>query len=95
VEFHFASSARDVNLDGRQTTALHSQVELFVSFAYSVALKTSHGEALATGRLKARANRADRDGQGFLLSAASTWVAGRTAGAALVFALRMARSERG
>jgi hypothetical protein len=43
VKFHFPGSARDVNLDGRQTTALHSQVELFVGFVYSVALQTSHG----------------------------------------------------
>jgi len=43
MEFQFSSSARDVNLDGGQTIALHSQVELFVSLANSVALKTCHG----------------------------------------------------
>jgi hypothetical protein len=58
VEFHFASSARDVNLDGGQTAALHSQVELFVSFVYPVPLKTCHGQASARGGLEARANEA-------------------------------------
>ena len=72
VKFQFPGSARDVNLDGGQTTALHSQVELFVSLAYSVALKTCHGGALAGGGLKARAGRANREGM--LLSAASTSV---------------------
>ena len=43
VKFHFSGSAGDVNLDAGQTTSLHSQVELFVSLAYSVTLKTCHG----------------------------------------------------
>ena len=76
MKFHFSGSARDVNPDGRQTTALHSQVELFVGLAYSVALKTCHSEASAGGGLKARATGANREvGEGFLLSAAWTPVA--------------------
>ena len=85
-----------MNLDGGQTTALHSQVELFVSFAYSVALKTCHSLASAGGGLKATANEANgKRTERSLVSAASTSVAGRIGGAALVFALRVAGSERG
>ncbi len=43
VKFEFSGSACDVNLDGGQSAPLHSQVELFVRFAYSVTLKTCHG----------------------------------------------------
>jgi hypothetical protein len=42
LHFDFSGPAIDVNLDGGQATALHSQVELFVNLAYSVALKTTH-----------------------------------------------------
>ena len=42
VKLEFSGSAGDVNPNGGQSTSLHSQVELFVSLAYSVALKTCH-----------------------------------------------------
>ena len=42
----FPGPASDLDFDGGQSTTLHSQVELFVSFAYSELLKTCHGEAL-------------------------------------------------
>jgi hypothetical protein len=43
VKFEFSGSACDVNLDGGQPAPLHSQVELFMNFSYSVTLKTLHG----------------------------------------------------
>jgi hypothetical protein len=43
VTFEFSGSSCDMNLDGGQPTRLHSQAELFVNFAYSMTLKTSHG----------------------------------------------------
>jgi hypothetical protein len=87
MEFHFSGSARDMDLDGGQTTALHPQVELFVSLAYSVALKTCHGSASAGGGLKATANeakgeRTDRT----LLSSATTSAASRDGAATSRFA---------
>ena len=42
VKLQFSCPARDVNLDRGQTIFLHSQLELFVSLAYSVTLKTCH-----------------------------------------------------
>ena len=57
MKFHFSGSARDVNLDGGQPTPLHSQVELFVSFAYSVTLKTCHGKGLVWQRTKSNGKR--------------------------------------
>jgi len=42
VKSQFSGSARDVDLDGGQTGPLHSQVELFMGFVWSVVLKTCH-----------------------------------------------------
>ena len=43
IKFQFPGPARDRNLNGGQPVALHSQMELFVSFVNSVALETIHG----------------------------------------------------
>ena len=43
VESEFSGSASNVNLNGRQTAPLHSQVELFMRFVNPVMLETSHG----------------------------------------------------
>ena len=43
VKFHFSSSSGDQNLNGRQPAPLHSQMELFMSFANPVVLETIHG----------------------------------------------------
>ena len=49
IESQFPGSARDDYFDGGQTAALHSQVELFVSFMGSVALETCHGSGSTSG----------------------------------------------
>ena len=54
VKLHFPGPASDVDLDGRQPTSLHAQMQLFVSFVWTVALKTCHHPASARSRLKAR-----------------------------------------
>ena len=43
TEFQFPGPASDQYFDRGQTTALHSQVELLVSFVGSVVLETCHG----------------------------------------------------
>ena len=57
VKFEFSGSACDVNLDGGQPAPLHSQVELFVSFAYSVTLKTCHGSRVGWQQTESNGKR--------------------------------------
>ena len=56
VELHFARPSRDNDFDRGQTAALHSQVELFIGFVYSMALEAIHGSASAARHPKAKTN---------------------------------------
>ena len=65
AELHFAGAAGDDDFDRGQTAALHSQVELFMSFMRSMALEAVHGSASAARHPKAMTNVA---GQFFNIS---------------------------
>ena len=54
VKLHFAGAACDVDLNGGQTVALHAQMQLLVSFAWTVALEACHGQHSTAGGVKAR-----------------------------------------